>query len=188
MEGTAVIALLRAVNVGGTKKIAMSDLRAFAEQLGFTGVRTLLQSGNLVFRSDGRSNDALERLFEEQAKERLGIATQFFVRSNAQWKRIVARNPFHAQAERDPGHLVVLSLKDAPSAAAAKALQAAIPGRELAQVDGQTAYIVYPDGIGESRLTATLIERRLETHGTGRNWNTVLKLAAAAQAREDVLT
>lgn len=159
----------------------MAELRAFAEELGFDEVRTLLQSGNLLFRSDGRSTETLERLFEKQAMKRLGLATHFYVRSYAQWKRIIVRNPFSAEAERDPSHLVVLCLKEAPSAAAAQALQAAISGREIVRIDGQVAYVVYPDGIGESRLTAAIFEHHLKTPGTGRNWNTILKLATALE-------
>jgi uncharacterized protein (DUF1697 family) len=67
-------------------------------------------------------------------------------------------------------------LKDAPKAGAVKALQAAITGREIVRAHGREAYLVYPDGIGPSKLTHALIEKTLGTRGTGRNWNTVLKL------------
>ena len=70
-----------------------------------------------------------------------------------------------------------MCLKDAPSAAAVKALTAAIKGRETFRAAGRNAYVVYPDGIGRSKLTNALIEKTLETRGTARNWNTVLKLA-----------
>ena len=69
-------------------------------------------------------------------------------------------------------------LKDAPTAKQVTALQAAIAGREIVRAVSQQAYIVYPDGIGRSRVTNALIERNLGARGTGRNWNTVLKLAA----------
>ena len=71
-------------------------------------------------------------------------------------------------------------LKDAPDAADVKALQAAVKDREVIRADGRQAYIVYPDGIGRSRLTSALIEKKLGTRGTGRNWNTVVKLNALA--------
>jgi uncharacterized protein (DUF1697 family) len=75
-----------------------------------------------------------------------------------------------------------MCLKDAPAAAAVRALQAAITGRETVRTWGAHAYLVYPDGVGRSRLTIALIERTLGSRGTGRNWNTVLKLEAATQA------
>jgi uncharacterized protein (DUF1697 family) len=87
---------------------------------------------------------------------------------------------FEAEAKSDPGHLVVMALKDAPAASAVKALQAAIKGREIVRAAGRHAYIVYPDGIGRSKLTNALIEKTLATRGTARNWNTVMKLAAMA--------
>ena len=86
--------------------------------------------------------------------------------------------PPHRHAARDPGHLLVLALKDAPDRGSVTALQSAIAGRETVRVEGRHAYIVYPDGIGRSRLTTVVIEKQLETRVTGRNWNTVLKLGA----------
>jgi uncharacterized protein (DUF1697 family) len=175
------IGLLRAVNVGGRKAVAMADLRALLAGLGLSEPRTLLQSGNVVFGSPSRPA-ALEALLEAEVKRRLGLATTVFVRSAREWTAVIEDNPFRAEARRDPGHLLVMSLKDAPAATAIKALQAAISGREVVRAQGRHAYIVYPDRIGESRLTTALIERTLGTAATGRNWNTVLKLAALASA------
>jgi uncharacterized protein (DUF1697 family) len=108
------------------------------------------------------------------------VTTEYFVRTATEWNAIVAANPFRAEAKRDPGHLVVMCLKDAPPAAAVKALQSAISGREVVKAKGPQAYFVYPDGMGRSKLTITLIERMLGTRGTARNWNTVMKLSALA--------
>jgi len=175
---TIYMALLRAINVGGTKPVAMADLRDLLTQLGMGDARSLLQSGNLVFRSSARSAASLERLLEAEAKKRLALETDFFVRSAKEWNVIVARNPFRREALRDPSHLVVMALKDAPDPKNVKALQAAITGPEVVRAVGRQAYIVYPDGIGHSRLTNAVIEKTLGTRGTGRNWNTVLKLDA----------
>ena len=174
--------MLRGINLAGHKQVAMADLRDLLTGLGFTDARSLLQSGNLVFRGGNRTGARLERLLEAEAKKRLALETDFFVRTAQEWKAIVSRNPFRAEAERDPGHLLVLFLKDTPGAQDVQALEAAITGREVVRADGAHAYIVYPDGIGRSRLTHALIERKLGTRGTGRNWNTVLKLAALAGA------
>jgi uncharacterized protein (DUF1697 family) len=174
------IVLLRAVNLGPHNKVAMADLRDLAEGLGFTQPRTLLQSGNLVFRNARPTGAGLEILLEREAAQRLRVDTAFFVRTAAEWQAIVARNPFAAEARRDPAHLVLLCLKSPPPDGAVERLQAAITGRETVRGDGRHVYVVYPDGIGTSRLTTALIERKLGTAGTGRNWNTVLKLAALA--------
>jgi uncharacterized protein (DUF1697 family) len=178
---TAYVALLRAVNVAGHNRVAMADLVALLAALGFSGGRSLLQSGNLVFRGDRRSRAELERLLEAETAARLSVRTDYLVRDADEWRAVVAGNPFRDEAERDPGHLVVIFLKEAPRAEAVAALRAAIPGRERVHIKGRHAYVVYPDGIGRSKLTNRLIEDKLGTRGTGRNWNTVLKLADALQ-------
>jgi uncharacterized protein (DUF1697 family) len=172
------IALLRAINVGGHKPVAMADLRDLLSELGFGDPRSLLQSGNLVFDAGRLKGPALERLLEQKAAQRFNHHTDIMVRTAAELKTVVRRNPFHDQAERDPGHLVVVFLKSAPGRRAYDALRAAISGPELVYGDGRQAYVIYPAGIGRSRLTNAVIERKLATRGTARNWNTVMKLAA----------
>src|SRR5262245_22033230 len=116
------IALLRGINVGGRSMVAMADLLAMFADLGFPDARTLLQSGNVVFEAPAaRSTDALERRLEAEAEKRFGRPIDFFVRSGKEWARVIADNPFPAEAKRDPGHLVAMALKDAPKAAAVKA-------------------------------------------------------------------
>ena len=174
------IALLRAINLGSHKPIAMSALRDFVADLSFTDARTLLQTGNVVFRGEAQSAGKLEHLLEMEAKAHLGLDTDFFVHSAKDWKALVSRNPFPDEARRDPSHLVVMFLKDAPDAKSLATLRAAIKGPEIVDVSEKQAYIIYPVGIGRSRLTHALIETKLGTRGTSRNWNTVLKLAALA--------
>ena len=171
------VALLRAVNVGGTGKLPMAVLREFAEGLGFKDVTTLLQSGNLVFASD-REPDDLERLLERETEKRLHLKTDFFVHTAKEWKAMVAQNPFPDEAARDPARFALMPLKGAPASAQVKALEAAIVGPERISVKGRALYAIYPDGMGQSRLTNRVIETKLATRCTARNWNTVLKLAA----------
>ena len=179
---TTHIALLRAINVGGTKPIAMSDLRSFFGALGFEDVRSLLQTGNIVFRGGTKTGTALERLLESEAEQRLALSTTFIVRTAKEWEAIVAHNPFPKEAAADPAHLVALFLKDAPPATSVKALQAAIQGPEIVSLVAKQLYVAYPDGIGRSKLTITMTEKALGTSSTGRNWNTVLKIAELARA------
>jgi uncharacterized protein (DUF1697 family) len=173
---TTHVALLRAVNVGGRKAV-MADLRAWLAELGFAEPRSLLQSGNLVFRSEA-TGAALEALLEREAIPRLSFATDFLVRIADEWRALVAANPHADMARDDPSHLVVMPLKQAPGPADVAALQGAIQGREVVRAVGRELYITYPDGIGASRLTIQVIERRLGVRGTARNWNTVTGLAA----------
>jgi uncharacterized protein (DUF1697 family) len=163
------IGLVRAINLAGRNVVAMSDLRDLMAALGLEDARTLLQSGNVVFRSSVASTSKIERL-----------SLVFFVRSANEWARVIAANPFPDEAKNDPARLVTVVLKEAPERAAVAALQHAIKGREVARAKGREVFITYPDGQGRSKLTMALIERHLGTSGTARNWNTVLKLAAVA--------
>jgi uncharacterized protein (DUF1697 family) len=174
------VALVRGINVGGRKLIAMSDLRDLFTALGFSDVKSLLQSGNVVFRSDRR--EGIEKILEGETERRLGVSVHYMVRSANELEKLIARNPLPSEAQRDPSHFVVVFLKQAPPANSVQALEAAISGPEIIRAEGKHLYAFYPVGIGESKLTNSLIERKLGTQATGRNWNTVLKLAALMKA------
>jgi uncharacterized protein (DUF1697 family) len=178
---TPRIALLRAVNVGGVK-VAMAELRRLAEDLGLARPKTLLNSGNLVFDS-AETPDQLEALLERETERHLGVKTQYMVRTLGEWREIIAANPYGQEAKDDPGHLVLMAFKEPPATDAVEALKAANPGREYMTLKGREIFVVYPDGIGESKLNP-LWPRKLKTPGTGRNWNTVLKLQALAASAE----
>jgi len=178
---TTYVALLRAINVGGKNAIAMADLRAMCDRLGLAEPRTLLQSGNLVFRTNvARSH--LAWMLEAETEKHFGVAVAFLVRSADEWRALIDANPFPAMAQHDPAHLVVLCCKSVPDAHAVAALEAAIVGREEVRAVGADVYVTYPDGIGDSRLTNAVIEKHLATSGTARNWNTVRKIAALLDA------
>lgn len=158
----------------------MADLRETLVGLGLDDVRTLLQSGNVVFRS-AKTPAALEPLLEKAVAQRFGLATEFFVRSVREWDAAIAANPFVSEAKVDPSHLLLMALKGAPEPSDVEALSAAIEGRERVAAEGRHAYLVYPDGIGRSKVTNAFLESRLRVRGSARNWNTVLKLADLAR-------
>jgi uncharacterized protein (DUF1697 family) len=176
--GAHLVALLRAVNVGG-RSLLMADLKAALERLGFAGARTLLQSGNAVFSANGRHTPTrIEQLLERDLRSHLALESTVFVRTQTEWHDIVASNPFRDEAKIDPAHLVVMLLKSTPAPAAVERLQSAIKGREIVGAGERRLYAFYPDGLGRSKLTNSVIERTLKVSGTARNWNTVVKLAA----------
>jgi uncharacterized protein (DUF1697 family) len=176
--GLRRIALLRGVNVGGNKMVAMADLRALLTRLGFDEVQSVLQSGNLVFVSRGasRSCAALESHLEKEVAKALGLKADFHVRTGEEWQSVIAGNPFRAEAVSDPSHLLVSFFKAPLIAANVKALQAAITGPERLHAEGRHLYMTFPEGMGNSKA-AVLVDRKLAARGTARNWNTVLKLA-----------
>lgn len=146
------------------------------ELLGFGAVRSVLQSGNLVLDGGRRGAGAIERMLEAETAKRLGLEVSYFVRGAEELGRVAAANPFVKEAARDPSHLVVVFLKEAVEAKAVKGLQAAIVGPEEVRAAGRELYAWYPAGIGTSKLTNAVIERKLGVRGTARNWNTVMKL------------
>jgi uncharacterized protein (DUF1697 family) len=172
------VALLRGINVGGKVMMPMADLRAFFEASGFTGAKTLLQSGNVIFTSKSGTSAALEKQLEPALNKKVGREIDLFIRDAAAWKKIIAENPFVEQAAHDPGRLVVYCLRSTPEAKALAVLKASIVGREVFRPGPSCLYIHYPDGQGESKFTNALIQRKLGIAGTARNWNTVLKIAA----------
>ena len=178
---TTYIGVLRAINLGAYNKIAMGDLRVMLETLGFEDPKTLLLSGNIIFKTGTGSSAKLESMLEAASTKHLKVTTDYFVRTAKEWQAIVDENPFKKEAKGDPGHLLMMCLRDAPMPAQVKALQESITGREMVKAKGRHSYFVYPDGVGRSKLTIQKIEKALGTRGTARTWNTVLQLAELAQ-------
>jgi uncharacterized protein (DUF1697 family) len=178
----AYVGLLRAVNVSGSGGVRMDALREALTRMGLDEVSTLLQSGNVIFNSAERNAAALEGRIEQTLLETFSLSTTVFLRTGVEWGSILRANPFRREAEDAPAQLVLTALKQGPGPDAWKALGGAIRGPERVRGSGRHAYIFYPDGIGRSRLTPSLIEKHLGTRGTSRNWNTVTKLAEAAGA------
>ena len=129
-----------------------------------------------------RASGGLERLLETETKDWLGADVEYFVRSANEWEEIISENPFAREAKDDPSHLVVMFMRASPAPKAVKALQAAIKGPEYLRASGKQLYVVYPAGIGTSKLTNAVIERTLGVSGSGRNWNTVVKLSGILRA------
>lgn len=174
---TTHIALLRGINVGGNRMVPMADLKAALEKLGFDGVKTLLASGNVVLRGGKRSGAALEKFLEDETAKLTGFRADYMVRSAKEWDAIIAASPFPRHARADPSHYLVHVLKRAPQAAAVKALMAEHKGPEAVKLVGREAYVFYGLSLADSKFTL----KALGMPNTGRNWNTVLKLKAAAQ-------
>lgn len=170
------VAFLRAVNVGGTGRLAMADLKALAADLGLGEPQTLLQSGNLVFDAKGKTPKALEALLEKELASRHDLKCSVMVRNAKELKALADRNPFPKEAKADPARLHVFFLKAAVTAGDVAALNGAIKGGEVAKGHGREVFIHYPDGMGRSKLTGAIVERHLGGPGTARNWNTITKL------------
>ncbi|MBI3893163.1 MAG: DUF1697 domain-containing protein [Candidatus Wallbacteria bacterium] len=167
------VALLRAINVGGTGKLAMRDLRLLCENAGFASVRTYIQSGNAVFESP-LAGPEVEAKLEEALETRMGKRYAVFVRSAAELERIVERNSFRGAA---PNRVLVHFLREAPASDSLAAWP--VPGKEELALDGREVLIHFPEGMGRSKLKVPFAKL-----GTGRNLSTVTQLAAMAREME----
>ena len=176
------VALLRGINVGGNKMVAMAELRAVLTKAGFSNVQTLLQSGNVILDAAASSPAKLESQLEAEIEKRFSLDVEVHVRSGAELAAVIKANPFAAEAKRDPSHLLVTFYKTPLDKALVKAAQAAIEGPERLHADGRHLYMVFPEGIGRSKATV-VVGKKLGPAGTARNWNTVQKLAALAPVR-----
>jgi uncharacterized protein (DUF1697 family) len=173
---TTRIALLTAVNVGGKNKLSMAELRHVAGELGFENPQTVLQTGNLIFRSEHEEDGEVEELLESEIEKRLELKTYCVVRQVSDLESLVLHNPFPHEAVDDPSHLVTVFFRAPISEDREDRLRAVVPGREYFKAVGRELVIVYPDGIGDSKVTKNMIDSKVGQRGTARNWNTVLKL------------
>lgn len=172
------VALLRAVNVCGTGALPMVRLREIAAEAGLGSPQTLLQSGNLVFEGGNASDVALEVRLAQALETAAGLSTDIFVRDAAGWARLMADNPMIAEAEAAPSAFLVLVLKTPAQSAKLEKLHALCADGERLEARGDALYALFPTGMGRSRLGAAMGAKAAGVVGTGRNWNTVKKLAA----------
>jgi uncharacterized protein (DUF1697 family) len=171
------LALLRGVNVGG-KKLAMSDLRDVAQQLGYTGVSTYIQSGNLLFSSADSDRPAVARALQQEIAGRVGLKCDVVVLTSADLGRVIADNPFPDEPNPRALHAVLHQDEvgaDGRARVAGALERATAKGcQDEAAVAGRAIYLHTPDGIGRSELAVQL--GRTHKAGTARNWATVTKL------------
>ncbi len=166
---TAWVALLRAVNVGGTGKLPMSELKAMCDELGFAAAKTYIASGNVVFqskKSEAAIKSALEKRLEAYAGKPVGV----LIRTAAEMAQVAADNPF---AKLAPNRTVAIFLDRAPTADAVEGVR----GRkdEKISLGRREIYVHYGEGMGTSKLVIPAAKA-----GTARNMNTVATLAKMA--------
>jgi uncharacterized protein (DUF1697 family) len=173
--------MLRAVNVGGTSRIKMDALRAVYESIGLRDVRTMLQSGNVVFRSAIADRQQLVQRITQEIERQLALKVEVILRTLAEIASIVDRGPV-LSPRADKSKLHVMFLSAVPEAAAQTALVKWHKGPEMLELRGPEIYLYYPEGVGRSKLSGGVMENKLDTSGTMRNWNTLEKLLDTARA------
>ncbi len=170
-----LVALLRGINVGGHRKIAMAELRNVAEDAGLAYAKTYIQSGNLVGDSS-RSPTDFEFFFEGFLERYFGLAIDVIARSAADWATFAARPALPEAAAARPDRLMLVLSKAPPAPDAAAVLTERVAhGEQIALADG-ALWIHYPAGAGKTKLTPALLERAVGSPTTSRNYKTVLAL------------
>ena len=176
---TPRVALWRGINVGKAKRIAMADLRALLEGLGFERVATLLNSGNAVFRAVG-SNHALADRIQATVERDLGVRSRVTVLAKSDLDEILAENPL-PDAVHEPSRFLVSVLRESADRAPAEALLDQNWSPDVFALGRRAAYLWCPNGISAGRL-ALAVDRALGERGTARNWATLQKLKALMEA------
>ena len=174
---TTYAALLRGINVGGSRKVPMADLRTLMEGLGHDGVRTYLQSGQAAFTADHGDEESLAAELAAAIEKRFGFTVDVIVRDHAYLKAIADNCPFPAaELEAKQLHVTYFSAPVDADRFAEIDPEAYLP--EEFRLGDRALYLYAPDGLGRSKLAVGLSRPRLNKGliATTRNWNTVVKL------------
>jgi len=180
----AVISMLRGVNVGAHHRIKMEALKKVYEGLGFEDPQTYVQSGNVVFQSKKKNLAAMTAQIEAAIETAFGFHSDVLLRTAAEMRDVVARNPFAGRDGIEPGKLLVDFLASEPTAEAHARILAIPPAPEEFKLDGRELYIYFPNGQARPKLPVASLERALKVPCTGRNWNSVTKMLEMAEQLE----
>ncbi|MEH6631093.1 MAG: DUF1697 domain-containing protein [Halopseudomonas aestusnigri] len=172
---TVQLALLRAINVGGRNKLPMAELKSLCLEMGISQPETYLQTGNLLF--EATLDEAFKKKFLKRLEAKFGFCPTVIFHEGSYLDRTVIDNPFVELSETNPNQLLVFFLDQKPNLVGLAVLEAAIKGEEkIVLVEDRLYVSYYPHGVGKSKLTPSIIEKKLGVEGTSRNWNTVLKI------------
>jgi len=179
-----MISMLRGVNVGGHNKVKMDALRALYESLELHDPHTYVQSGNVIFSTEERDPIRLARRIENGIERAFGFHSDVVVRTSAELRDVMARNPFATRRAIEPSKLLIIFLARDPSPEAREGIRTFKADPEDLRIDGRELYIYFPIGIGKSKLPVPAILKTLQTSGTGRNWTSVTKMLEIAEKLE----
>jgi uncharacterized protein (DUF1697 family) len=170
-------ALLRGINVGGNKKVAMADLRALLSGLGLDAVATYLNSGNAAITAPEQPAVALGAAIERAIEADLGMSVRVLIRTGAELADVVDGCPLPG-GPKNPSRFFVAFLSDEPDPLLVAKVRRQSFSPDQIWVRGREVYTWCPNGLANTQLTYAMLEKSLAVTATSRNWNTVLKIAA----------
>ena len=175
------ISLLRGINVTGHNIIKMEVLRKVYENLGHQKVQSYVQSGNVVFQSEGNNEKEIAENIAQKIKEVSGFDVPVFVLSVEKLEKIIKNNPFLKDAEKDEAFFHITFLSQQPKSFFVEFVeQKKQPNEHIAFAD-EAVYLYCPNGYGKTKLHNTLLESKLKVGATTRNWRTTKKLLEMAE-------
>jgi uncharacterized protein (DUF1697 family) len=176
------LAFLRGINVGGHHRVEMARLRLVFEALGFEKVRTLIQSGNVIFTAPKTPESILCRRIETKLSAEFGFPIPVIVRTVDEINKVVNSNPFLKQKGIDISRLHVVFLLDVPRPDDLNKFESLACASEQVRSVGRELYLYLPNGFGKTKLTPNVFNKSLSVSATARNWNTMTKLCELSHA------
>ncbi len=172
------IALLRGINVSGKNKIRMPDLKSLYESLGLVGVKTYIQSGNVIFEASNYNKASLSTVIENAIAKNFNIETAILIKAENEWATIIKNNPYAKNDNKDISKLHVTFLLGESSEEAINKLERVQSKEDTLKVINDVVYLYCPNGYGRTKLSNNFIERILQVPATTRNFKTVCALYA----------
>jgi uncharacterized protein (DUF1697 family) len=172
------ISMLRGINVGGQKKIPMTELSKLYVSLGFTHVKTYIQSGNVIFDSSDADIQKLSAEIQQTIKNFSGFDVPVFIRTIAEFATLIKNNPF---TDKDLAKLHITFLSGSPTGQFIHEINTVKDDLEEFMVCGKEIYLFCPNGYGRTKLTNNFFEKKLNQLATTRNWHTVNTLLSMAR-------
>ncbi len=180
-----IISMLRGVNLGPHRRLKMEELRALYESLKLREPQTYVQSGNVIFKTDEQDLIKLVKRIEGGIEKKFGFQSDVVVRTVAELRGVIARNPFAKRRGIEPSRLLVTFLAGDPGAEARERVLQIKSDPEELRIDGRELYTYFPNGMARPKVSWATIERALKVSGTGRNWNSVTKMLEMAEKMEE---
>ena len=179
-----IISMLRGVNLGPHNRLKMEELRALYESLKLRGAQSYVQSGNVIFRSEEKDLVALGRQIEGAIERKFGFRPPVILRTTAELREAIAKNPFAKRRDIEPSKLLVTFLDRDPGKEIREQVLKIDTAPEELRMEGREVYIYFPNGMARPKMRWAAIERVLKTQWTGRNWNSVRKMLQTAEKLE----
>lgn len=179
-----IVSLLRGVNLGG-HMVDMAALRKLYESLGMRKVETFIRSGNVIFATQARDRLALTKRLEDAIEKKFGCHCDVILRSAAELRDALARNPFADRLDIDPSQLLITFLASDPDPEGAAKVRALDIAPEELHIDGREVFVYFAGGLARPKLPWAQVGKYLKTPATGRNLTSVRKLLAIAERVEN---